>query len=236
MKPIAIFRFSAEDGPGYCATFLDQHSIPWDLVCVDRGETIPADASDYSGLIFMGGPMSAYDPLPWIPPLLELMRGAVAASVPCLGHCLGGQLLSKALGGDVRVNAVKEIGWNMVRVESSALADQWLNGAPREFATFQWHGDTFSIPPGATRILSGDACANQAYVIGNSLGMQCHTEMTGEVIAEWCDAWEAERADPTLPSVQTPEEIFRDTVRNLPVLHAVADRLYAKWITGLQRD
>ncbi len=182
----------------------------------------------------MGGPMSAYDPLPWIPPVLELMRKAVAADLPCLGHCLGGQLLSKALGGEVRAHSVKEIGWNRVRVEPSALADAWLSDAPAEFSTFQWHGDTFSIPPGATRILTGDACANQAYVIGKSLGMQCHTEMTAEVIAEWCEAWEEERADPALPSVQTPEEMMRDNARNLPALHSVADRLYKRWIAGLK--
>ncbi len=55
--------------------------------------------------------MSVNDDLPWIPPVLALIRRAVAADIPVLGHCLGGQLMSKALGGSVGRNAVKEIGW-----------------------------------------------------------------------------------------------------------------------------
>ena len=56
-------------------------------------------ASAYSGLVFMGGPMSVNDDLPWIPKVEALIRDAVAKDVPLLGHCLGGQLISKALGG-----------------------------------------------------------------------------------------------------------------------------------------
>src|SRR3954451_9777456 len=92
MKPVAIFRHAGTEGPGYFATYLDEHRIPWRLVKVDAGEEIPADPREYSGLAFMGGPMSVNDPLPWIPRVLALINGAVAADVPVLGHCLGGQL------------------------------------------------------------------------------------------------------------------------------------------------
>ncbi len=236
MKPVAIFCFSVEDGPGYCASFLDRHSIPWTLVQIDREHTVPKDLDVYSGFVFMGGPMSAYDPLPWIAPVLELIRNAVTAGKPCLGHCLGGQLMSKALGGEVVKSPVKEIGWNPIRAESSEVARHWLGDEFANGLAFQWHGDTFSIPPGATRILAGDACANQAYVIGNSLGMQCHTEMTPEAITNWCRDWASEHADPNLPSVQTPEEILAGIGENLPVLRGLADRLYTVWIEGLPRD
>jgi len=236
MKPVAIFRFSAEDGPGYCASFLDRHSIPWVLMPIDRGQSVPTDLDAYSGFVFMGGPMSAYDPLPWIPPILDLIRKAISAGKPCLGHCLGGQLMSTALGGEVVRNPVKEIGWNPIRAEASDLARHWLGDGFGNGLAFQWHGDTFSIPPGATRILAGDACANQAYAIGNSLGMQCHTEMTPEAIAIWCKDWAAEQADPNLASVQTPEEIVAGIDENLPVLRSLADRLYTVWIEGLLRD
>ncbi|HXC38738.1 MAG TPA: type 1 glutamine amidotransferase, partial [Burkholderiales bacterium] len=66
MKPIAIFRHSPTEGPGYFSEYLDARRIPWRMVAIDAGEAVPADASDWSGLCFMGGPMSVNDDLPWI--------------------------------------------------------------------------------------------------------------------------------------------------------------------------
>ena len=182
------------------------------------------------------GPMSVNDDLAWIPPILALIRRAIAERRPCIGHCLGGQLMSKALGGTVRQNPVKEIGWNRLFADHNLLARQWLGDDIIDlphFTTFQWHGEAFTLPDGATRILRAEACENQAYVIGNSLAMQCHVEMTPEMIVDWCGDWQAENADPSLPSVQTPDEIRETMAENLPALKQLADRLYGRWIAGL---
>ena len=152
-------------------------------MALDQGETVPRDARRFSGLVFMGGPMSVNDDLPWIIPALELVRDAVRKDVPVLGHCLGGQLMSKAFGGNVTANKVKEIGWGEVRVADNGVARAWLGDLPA-FESFHWHGETFSIPPGATRILEGEHCANQAFAIGKHLGMQCHVEMTPELVRD----------------------------------------------------
>src|SRR5687768_6482321 len=109
MKPVAIFRHSSTEGPGYLSAYLDEKEIPWQLIRIDAGDAVPGDPRQYAGLVFMGGPMSVNDDLPWIPHSLELIRAAVAANVPCLGHCLGGQLMAKALGGIVSRSPVKEI-------------------------------------------------------------------------------------------------------------------------------
>ena len=236
MKPVAIFRLSSDDGPGYFASFLDRHSIPWQLYKLDEGDTLPASLDNFSGFVFMGGPMSVNDDLPWIPPILALIRKAIAENRPCIGHCLGGQLMSKALGGEVTKNPVKEIGWNPLLAENNAIARLWLGEDIVDnphFTTFQWHGEAFTLPKGATRILSAEACHEQAYVIGNSLGMQCHVEMTPGMIEEWCGDWDAENADPSLPSVQRPEEMRAAMQTNIGALNALADRLYGRWIRGL---
>lgn len=239
MKPVAIFRFSADDGPGYFASFLDTHAIPWKLFCLDEGDAIPEDLQAFSGLVLMGGAMSANDPLPWIPAVLERIRQARQANLPCLGHCLGGQLMSKALGGVVTVNPVKEIGWQPVFFDDNGMAREWLGelaAQANQGVVFQWHGEAFSLPPGSTRILGGDACGNQAFVIGNSLGMQCHTEMTPEMIEQWCGDWAAEQADPSLPSIQTPEQIRLGMQANLARMRRLSERLYSRWLAGLDRD
>ncbi|TMG78351.1 MAG: type 1 glutamine amidotransferase, partial [Betaproteobacteria bacterium] len=185
MKPVAIFRHSSTEGPGYFATFLDSRRVPWRPVKVDAGEQVPADPREFSGLAFMGGPMSVNDDLPWISRVLGLIDEAVDADIPVLGHCLGGQLISKALGGKVTRNGVKEIGWGAVTVEDNAPARDWF-GATREFSGFHWHGETFTIPPGATKIAASPYCANQAFALGKHLGMQCHVEMTPGLIRAWC--------------------------------------------------
>lgn len=235
MKPVAVFRHSATEGPGRLAEFLDAQGIAWRLVKLDGGDAVPASAAPYAGLAFMGGPMSANDDLPWIAPVLDLMRDAVARDVPVIGHCLGGQLLARALGGEVTVNRVKEIGWGRVEAEDTALARDWLGPELRAFTTFQWHGDTFSIPPGAGRILRGEHCANQAYVAGGRhLGMQCHVEMTPELVRDWCasgaDEVIASRAS---PAVQPVADILGEMPQRLPALAGIARRLYARWIRGL---
>lgn len=238
MRPVAIFRHSPTEGPGYFAIFLEQHRIPWRLIAVDAGDPVPASADAYSGLCFMGGPMSVNDPLPWIDDVCALIRDAVARNIPVIGHCLGGQLMSKALGGQVTGNPVKEIGWGEALAEQNDLARHWLGDLAGKAGTvFQWHGETFSIPAGATRLLANAYCANQVFVQGPHLGMQCHVEMTPEMIATWCGQWADEAAAVAdQPSVQTPAAMQEEIAARLPVMRGLADRLYSVWIQGLQRQ
>ena len=230
MKPVAVFRHSPGEGPGYFATFLERHSIPWQLFKLDEGEMPPASPAPFSGLCFMGGAMSVNDDLPWIPPVLELIRSAIKQDIPVIGHCLGGQLMSKALGGEVSRNPVKEIGWGTVRVLDTA----WLPDT-RDFLSYHWHGETFSIPEGARRVLESEYCGNQAFALGPHLGLQCHVEMTEDMIKSWSTggAREIERAG-DIPSVQKPPQQLEQIAKRLDALHAVADRLYTKWISSLK--
>jgi len=194
---------------------------------------VPRDARGFAGLAVMGGPLSANDDLPWIIPLLELLRGAVRQDVPVIGHCLGGQLMARAFGGAVRANPVREIGWGEVRVADNGVAREWLGGL-QAFQAFQWHGETFSIPPGATRILEGEHCANQAFALGRHVGMQCHVEMTPELVRTWIgtgkDEIEQHRKS---PAVQQPAEMEKDLDTRLARLHQVADRIYDRWRASL---
>jgi GMP synthase-like glutamine amidotransferase len=234
MKPVAIFRHTSTEGPGYFATYLTACQIPWRVIRVDAGEPMPAEPRDFSGLVFMGGPMSVNDDLPWIPPALDLIRAGVASEVPILGHCLGSQLMSKALGGVVTRNRVKEIGWGEVAVCDSAVARNWF-GERRVFMAFHWHGETFSLPPGATRILTNDNCENQAFTIGKHLGMQCHVEMTEKMIDVWCETGAREIAASDSPAVQSASTIKGAMSNHLSALTRVAEGVYTRWIEGLVR-
>jgi GMP synthase-like glutamine amidotransferase len=233
MKSVAIFRHTNKEGPGYITRFLDKREIPWEVIAVDAGDAVPQDASAYSGLVFMGGPMSVNDDLPWIPQVLALIRDAVAKDVALLGHCLGGQLISRALGAVVSRNPVKEIGWGEVQVSDNEVARTWF-GNRQNFAAFHWHGETFALPPGAIHLLSSEHCGNQAYAIGKHLAMQCHVEMTAEMVNVWCALGADEvAANSASPAVQSVNEMKQQMNDKLPGLNSVAEQLYGRWVLGL---
>ncbi|MBU0623172.1 MAG: type 1 glutamine amidotransferase [Gammaproteobacteria bacterium] len=233
MNPVAIFRHSHTEGAGHFALFLNQQNIPWQMIHVDLGEAVPSDAAAFSGLVFMGGPMSVNDDLPWIPKVLALIRDAYAKDIPLLGHCLGGQLMSKSLGGVVTKNPIKELGWGKVNVADNATAHEWF-GDIRQFDSFHWHGETFSLPQDSVHLLSSAHCANQAWAIGKHLAMQCHVEMTEQMIRDWCRVGADEIAtNLNSPAVQTAETMQAQMSEKLPHLHKVAEQLYRHWLHGI---
>ncbi len=234
MKPVAIFRHSPTEGPAYFGEHLTARNVPYRIIAIDADDPVPATPEAYSGLVFMGGPMSVNDDLPWIPSVLSLIRQASADDVPVLGHCLGGQLISKALGGIVSKNPTKEIGWSTITIEPNDVARHWF-GDISAFESFHWHGETFSLPPGATKIMASAYCGNQGYAIGKHLGMQCHVEMTERLIDIWIEGGQDEIDQSPGPAVQQPAQMKAQVDRRVADLHAVARRLYDRWLEGLKR-
>lgn len=230
MQPICIFRHHPNEGPGYLETYLRMRAIPMRLIAVDRGDAVPDDVRDASALVFMGGPMSVNDPLPWIADELRLIRAACAAGMPVLGHCLGGQLIAKALGAEVRRNAVKEIGWHPVEQSDASI---WLDELPRRFEVFHWHGETFDLPQGALPLLRSVWCEHQAFAIGNALALQCHIEMTPAMVSEWAELGRDELQSPS-PSVQSPQAMTAELAVHVAALHRVADVIYRRWLNQVQ--
>jgi GMP synthase-like glutamine amidotransferase len=234
-KEILIFRHFPTEGPGYLAEFLDRRGLRHRTIRIDAGEPVPESIADAAGLVFMGGPMSVNDPLPWIPKSLNLIRQAVAADRPVLGHCLGGQLMSKALGARVRSNRVKEIGWLPVECPDAGRESGWLNGLPGRFEVFHWHGETFGVPDGAALILRSRHCRNQGFTLGRSLALQCHIEMTPDMVRTWSRDGEREiaAAGPS-STVQRRAQMLTSLARRTDALHRVADTFYSRWIQGLR--
>lgn len=232
MTSVVVFRHAAHEGPGYFADFLHRQKIPHKLVRIDAGDPVPQSLDGISGVAFMGGPMSVNDALPWIPQVTRLIRTAIEADVPVLGHCLGGQLMAKALGAPVTRNPVKEIGWYPVTVVENPVVRTWLGDLPSSFDVYHWHGETFAIPARATRILASAHCANQGFVLGKHLALQCHIEMTPSLIADWVRETDGE-LKPS-PTVQSGEEMLRDAERRTRELHRIADTLYEHWLRGLR--
>lgn len=235
MRPIAIFRFSPTEGPAYFADWLDARGLAWQLVPLDEGVSVPDDPRTFAGIGMMGGPMSVNDPLPWIAPIGALLRAAVEARVPVIGHCLGGQLLAQALGAAVTRATAPEIGWHDVHTCDSAAQRAWFGGRPA-FKTFEWHYDMFALPRRAARVLTNEHNVDQAYVIDDRhIGLQCHIEMTRALTENWLASGADELPAQSNGAAQSATEIRRNLDGRIASLHAVADDVYARWTQGVVR-
>jgi GMP synthase (glutamine-hydrolysing) len=129
--------------------------------------------------------MSANDDLPWIPHEIAAIQEAVHRGIPVLGICLGSQLIARALGARVYRNTEKEIGWFPLHWTSAAAADPLFHGFSDPQTVFQWHGETFDLPPGAQHLAYSAACRHQAFRVGNVYGIQFHLEVTPPIIEDW---------------------------------------------------
>lgn len=232
MKPVLIFQHIASNRPGYFAEYLTREGIPWRVVHIDRGELPPDDLDAASGLCLLGGTMSVNDPLPWIDTECRLIREALARELPVIGHCLGGQLISKALGGTVAPHPVAEIGWHPLRRRPGPSSEAWLGDFDDPLIAMQWHNESFSLPDQAEHLLESEHCTNQVFVVGTALGMQCHVEVTADIVREWLSRYGDELVGG--PSVHTPEAIAQGIEEHLPKAQRLAERLYARWVAGLE--
>lgn len=137
------------------------------------------DPLAYDAIVPMGAPWSVYDDATigaWVLEEVSFLHRAHEAGVPVLGICFGAQALATALGGYVERAPEPEIGWYDIRTDAADLveAGPW----------FQWHHDRLRPPAGA-RTLASTELAVQAYVIGRSLAVQFHPELTTAMLDGW---------------------------------------------------
>lgn len=234
MKPVLVIRHASLEVANYLIEFLSQQHIPTVFFGTDTADHLPDNLNNYSGLVLMGSLRSVNDKLAWMDQLLVLIREAFGRKIPILGHCLGAQLMSKALGGQVTHNTHPEIGWIEVQVLSHPIAKRWF-GAIKSFNGFLWHGDTFSLPLNSISLLSSRHCKHQAFALGKHLGLQCHLEMNTELVKSWCETGANDiRSAVASPAVQTQEQILSDLTLRCFLLQKVARQVYGQWIQGLK--
>lgn len=187
------------DGPaGHVGDWLEARGAEQDLYRIGDDDRA-RDPRDYDLIVSLGSEHTAYDDaIPWLGLERRLLAEAAAADVAVLGICFGSQLLARALGGEAMRAAHAEIGW----VEIDTLEPSLVGPGP----WMQWHYDTFTVPPGATRLAESPA-GPQAFALGRSLGLQFHPEVTPEIVASWVDAGRDQLARAGLD----PERVMAET-------------------------
>lgn len=229
--PVLILQNLSADGPGFLATWLQARGVTFDVIDAEAGQAYPSSIGGYRALAVLGGEMSANDPLPSLRQAESLIREAMALERPVIGHCLGGQLMARALGAQVRASPAPEIGWQTVEVADHDAARGWF-GLSGPTTVFQWHGESFDLPAGARLLASSAACRHQAFEVGRHLAMQFHPELDHEKLAAWSGS-----TDPAYlalqgrhPSVQSGLEMRADAARRLASQQRLAAHAYTRWL------
>jgi GMP synthase-like glutamine amidotransferase len=232
MKPIRLFRHINCASPGYLDQFLTDHDVPFEVACIGENIPVPGSLDDVSGLIFMGGPGDVNSPLTWMRQEEALIRQAAEHGTAVMGICLGGQMISKALGGTVSSDFRLEVGWHPVESVSGEQDAPWLKNLPPVFEVFQWHAHDFTLPPGAVPLLTSQCTPCQAFSMGNILAMQFHMEITAENVRSLTREYSGDMQEPST-CVQQAEELCRNLDQRMERLHAIADIIYSNWLRTL---
>ncbi len=183
MKFLCIQQVTFEP-PGNIALWANEREHSLDIIKI-YNSSLPADNSQYDGLIMLGGPMSVNetDKYPWLKDEFALVEKFIKENKLILGICLGAQIIAKTLGSNVEKMPHNEIGFFPVCLTNQAMEQsKCFSKAPRCFIAFHWHGEMFSIPQNAIHIAKNQACPNQAFEYNNGkvLATQFHLETNRE--------------------------------------------------------
>lgn len=218
-----ILQHEEPTPPGLVTDWLGGHGADVEAFRIDVDDR-DLDPTAYDLVVSLGSEFAAFDDSkPFVPREVRLLRRAVEAEVPVLGLCFGGQLLARVLGGEVFRSSVAEIGWVPIRSSDPDLVPTgpW----------FQWHFDSFSVPPGADLIAETDA-GPQAFAAGRSLGLQFHPEVTPEIMDDWVRVYRHELdADGV-----DPDALLAETKRRAPESRRMALQLLEGFLSRVARS
>jgi len=222
---IGVLQHAAFEGPGEIGTWATERGHTLTIHHLYRGDPLPTLES-LDLLLIMGGEMNIYQyrDWPWLKAESAFIRSTLEAGKPVIGICLGAQFIADALGTRVVQNAEIELGWLPVTWTNEACAT--FPGLLSTATVLHWHGDTFGLPPGATRLATSAGCPEQGFLIPKKcLGLQFHLEVDPSLTKQFVDGqgeWPKGRY------VQTPEMILSDASKhheaNRKFLHGMLDQ------------
>jgi len=186
-------------------------------------------------LVVLGGPIGAADDAdsPCLADEVRLLRERLAADRPTLGLCLGAQLMARVLGARVYPAPEKEIGWAPLELTAAGRASCLRHLDGDITPVLHWHGDTFELPAGATRLAATPACENQAFAYGGrALALQFHAEAAGRALERWFIGHTVEIA--ATPGVSVAQ-LRADTARHSATLREQGRRCFSEWLEAVEQ-
>ena len=182
MSDVLLVQNTRIEGSGYLGELLSNDGF--DITSIHaKYEAIPE--KKFSFVVILGAPESANDDLPYLLNEQKLIKNSVDNEIPVLGICLGSQLIAKTFGAKVYKGPIKEIGfYNDLKFSNNS---KLFDGFTNPFSVFHWHGDTFDLPEGASRLALSKNYENQAFQYKCAIGLQFHLEVNEQMVNLWLD-------------------------------------------------
>jgi GMP synthase (glutamine-hydrolysing) len=218
MSNVLLIQNTTSEGSGYLGKLLTDDGF--DITSVNaKHEKIPEKR--FSLVVILGAPQSANDDLLYLKEEQKLIKNYVQNDIPVLGICLGSQLIAKTFGAKVYKGPKKEIGFyhDLMISNNSKL----FYGFKNPFSVFHWHGDTFDLPVGATRLALSKNYPNQAFQYKSAIGLQFHLEVNEQMVNLWLDKTEEKLQQ--IPYID-PLKIRSDINENISIVKSNMEIFY----------
>ena len=237
VKPVLILEHQIPENIAYLGTYLRNNGIPYRVFNAERDKEFPNSIKDYSALAIMGGAMSANDPLLTNRQAEVLILQAMYYDMPVIGHCLGGQLIARALGAKIITSPLPEIGWQKIEYINESICNEWF-GVNKTDTVIHWHYESFELPHGATLLATNKSCPNQAFSIEKCLAMQFHIEIDEKKLDFWTDDKDPnwEKLSKEHVTVQNKEQMLDGSTHYLKKHQETANTIYSKWVDLIKLD
>ena len=218
MSDVLLVQNTRIEGSGHLGELLSNDGFNITSISA-KHERIPE--KKFSLVVVLGAPESANDDLPYLIEEQKLIKNSVNDNIPVLGICLGSQLIAKTFGAKVYKGPTKEIGFyhDLMISNNSKLFDGFKN----PFSVFHWHGDTFDLPDGATRLALSENYSNQAFQYKSAVGLQFHLEINEQMVNLWLDKTEEKLQQ--IPYID-PQKIRSEIDENISIVKSNMGNFY----------